>query len=150
MDCITTFNAIHHFDLGKFLSEAYGSLKDDGRLFMYTRLRNQNYRSIWGKHFPLFGDMENRLYELNELEEFVENAEMNVKSTRVFRHARKSTLERLVHQAKNNHYSTFDLYDEETFDESMNIFQKNIRKNFNDLEQVTWNDENILLEIEKY
>jgi SAM-dependent methyltransferase len=144
-----TFNAIHHFDLEKFFSEVHGSLKDDGRLFIYTRLRNQNYRSIWGEHFPLFADMENRLYELNELEEYVENAEMNIKSTRVFRHARTSTLGRLVYQAKNNHYSTFALYDEETFDESLDIFQKNIQKNFNDLEQITWYDENILLEIEK-
>jgi len=149
MDCIMTFNAIHHFDLEKFFSEVHGSLKDDGHLFIYTRLRNQNYRSVWGEHFPLFADMEDRLYELNELEEYVENAEMNIKSTRVFGHARTSTLDRLVYQAKNNHYSTFALYDEETFDESLDIFQKNIQKNFNDLEQITWHDENILLEIEK-
>ena len=100
--------------------------------------------------FPLFADMENRLYELNELEEYVENSEMNIKSLRVFGHARTSTLDRLVHQSKNNHYSTFALYDEDTFDESLDIFQKNIQKNFNDLEQITWHDENILLEIEKY
>lgn len=30
MDCIMTFNAIHHFDLEKFFSEVYGSLKDNG------------------------------------------------------------------------------------------------------------------------
>jgi len=87
--------------------------------------------------------------DAEELEEYVENAEMNIKSTRVFGHARTSTLGRLVYQAKNNHYSTFALYDEETFDESLGIFQKNIQKNFNDLEQITWHDENILLEIEK-
>jgi len=149
MDCIMTFNAIHHFDLVKFFSEVHGSLKDDGHLFIYTRLRNQNYRSVWGKHFPLFADMENRLYELNELKEYVENAEMNIKSTQVFGHARTSTLGRLVYQAKNNHYSTFALYDEDTFDESLDIFQKNIQKNFNDLEKITWHDENILLKIEK-
>ncbi|MGY5150606.1 MAG: class I SAM-dependent methyltransferase [Candidatus Nitrosopumilus sp. bin_68KS] len=149
MDCIVSFNAIHHFDLEKFFSEVYGSLKDNGRLFIYTRLRNQNYRSIWGEYFPTFGDVENRLFELNELEEYVENSEMSIKSTRVFGHARTSTLKRLVHQAKNNHYSTFTLYDEDTFKESLDIFQNNIRKNFNDLEQVTWHDENILLEIEK-
>jgi len=93
--------------------------------------------------------MVNRLYELNELEEYVENAEMNIKSTQVFGHARTTTLGRLVYQAKNNHYSTFALYDDETFDESLDIFQKNIQKNFNDLEQIAWYDENILLDIEK-
>jgi ubiquinone/menaquinone biosynthesis C-methylase UbiE len=149
MDSIMTFNAIHHFELDKFLSESHEILKDDGKLMIYTRLRNQNYGSIWGEHFPLFGDMENRLYELNELKEYVENTDMKIKSTKVFRHARKASLERLVQQAKNNHYSTFALYDKDTFDESLDIFQKNIQKNFSDLEQVAWNDENILLEIVK-
>lgn len=149
MDSIMTFNAIHHFDLDKFFSESHGILKDDGKLIIYTRLRGQNYRNIWGEHFPLFGDMENRLYDLNELEECAKNADMKIKSTRVFGHARTSTLERLVHQAKHNHYSTFSLYDEETFEESLDIFQKNIQKNFSDLEQISWHDENILLEIVK-
>ena len=58
-------------------------------------------------------------------------------------------LDRLVHQAKNNHYSTFVLYDKETFDESLEIFQQNITKNFDDLAQINWHDENILLEIKK-
>lgn len=149
MDSIMTFNAIHHFDLDKFFSESHEILKDDGKLIIYTRLRNQNYRSIWGEHFPLFGDMETRLYELNELKEYAKNADLKIKSTRVFGHARTSTLERLIQQAKGNHYSTFALYDEETFDESLVIFQKNIRKNFSNLEQITWHDENILLEIMK-
>ena len=39
MDCIVTFNAIHHFDVPKFLSESLRALKDDGHLFIYTRLR---------------------------------------------------------------------------------------------------------------
>lgn len=149
MDSIMTFNAIHHFDLDKFFSESHEILKDDGKLIIYSRLRNQNYGSVWGEHFPLFGDMETRLYELNELEEYAENAGLEIKSTRVFEHARTSSLERLVQQAKGNHYSTFALYDEETFDESLEIFQKNIQKNFSDLEQITWHDENILLEIVK-
>ncbi len=149
MDCIVTFNAIHHFDVKKFLSESIRSLKDDGHLFIYTRLRNQNSRSIWGEHFPLFVDMEDRLFELNELEQYIKNTDMNIHSTRVFGYSRTSSLDRLVHQAKNNHYSTFALYDKEIFNESLEIFQQNIKKNFDDLEQITWHDENILLEIKK-
>ena len=149
MDCIVTFNAIHHFDVPKFLSESLRSLKDDGQLFIYTRLKNQNSRSIWGEHFPLFTEMEDRLYELDELEQYIQNADMKIHSTRVFGHSRTSSLDRLVHQAKNKHYSTFDLYDKETFDESLEIFQQNIKKNFDDLEQIKWHDENILIEIKK-
>jgi len=149
MDCIVTFNAIHHFDVPKFLSESIRALKDDGHLFIYTRLRNQNSRSIWGEHFPLFADMEDRLYELVELEQHIKNADMKIHSTRVFGHSRISSLNRLVHQAENNHYSTFALYDKETFDESLEIFQQNIKKNFDDLEQIKWHDENIMIEIKK-
>ncbi len=149
MDCIVTFNAIHHFDVPKFLSESLRSLKDDGHLFIYTRLRNQNLRSIWGKHFPLFAEMEERLYEIDELEQHIQNADMNIHSTRVFGYSRTSSLDRLVHQAKNNHYSTFALYDKVTFDESLEKFQQNIKNNFDNLEKIRWVDENILIEIKK-
>jgi len=149
MDCIVTFNAIHHFDVPKFLSESIRALKDDGNLFIYTRLRNQNTRSIWGEHFPLFVKMEDRLYELDELEQQIKNADMNIHSTRVFGYSRTSSLDRLVLQAKSNHYSTFALYDKELFDDSLEIFKQNIEKNFDDLDQITWHDENILIEIRK-
>ena len=149
IDCVVTFNTIHHFDVPKFLSESLRALKDEGHLFIYTRLRNQNSRSIWGEHFPLFTETEDRLYELDELEQHIKNADMNIHSTRVFGYSRTSNLDRLVHQSQNNHYSTFALYDKETFDESLEIFQQNIKKNFDDLEKIKWYDENILIEIRK-
>ena len=149
MDCIVTFNAIHHFDVPKFMSESLRSLKDDGRLFIYTRLRNQNSRSIWGEHFPLFVEMEDRLYELDELKSHIQNADMNIHSIRVFGYSRTTSLDRLVHQSQNNHYSTFALYDKETFDKSLKVFRQNIKDNFDNLEQIKWHDENILIEIRK-
>jgi ubiquinone/menaquinone biosynthesis C-methylase UbiE len=149
MDCIVTFNAIHHFDVPKFLSESLRSLNENGHLFIYTRLRNQNSRSIWGKYFPLFAEMEERLYEIDELEQHIQNADMNIHSTRVFGYSRTSSLDRLVHQAQNNHYSTFALYDKVTFDESLKTFKQNIKDNFDDLEKIKWTDENILIEIRK-
>ena len=149
MDCIVTFNAIHHFDVPKFLSESLRSLKDDGRLFIYTRLRNQNFRNIWGKQFPLFAEIETRLYELDELKQHIQEADMQIHSTRVFGHHRTSSLSRLVTQAESNHYSTFALYDNETFQKSLKTFQQNIRDNFDNLERIKWIDENILLEIKK-
>ncbi len=147
IDCIVTFNAIHHFDVPKFLSESLRSLKDDGRIFIYTRLRNQNSKSVWGKYFPLFTEMETRLYELNKLQSHINNADMKIYSTKVFEYARTASLDRLVNQAQNNHYSTFALYEKKLFDESLETFKENIKKNFDNLEQIQWTDENILLEI---
>jgi len=148
MDCIVTFNAIHHFDIQKFLGEVLRSLKDDGHLFIYTRLRNQNSRGIWGQHFPLFSDMENRLYELDELKNYIQEADMKIHSTKVFGYHRASSLERLVEQAKNKHYSTFELYEGE-FGDYLDEFRKNIQNNYEDWDNVTWQDENILIEIRK-
>ena len=149
MDYIVTFNAIHHFDIQKFLAEVQRGLKDEGRAFIYTRLRNQNSRNIWGQHFPLFTDTENRLFEFDELQYAVKKADMKIVNTRVFGHDRTSNLSSLVKKAKSNHYSTFALYDKDEFKKSSETFEQNIRDNFEDLENVQWQDENILLEISK-
>ena len=148
MDCIITFNAIHHFDIQKFLGETLRSLKEDGHLFIYTRLRNQNSRSIWGKYFPLFNEIENRLYEFDELKSHIQQADMKIYSTKIFGYHRTTSLERLVEQAKNKHYSTFEFYDG-IFGNYLDKFRKNILKNFEDMDNITWQDENILLEIRK-
>ncbi len=149
MDCIVTFNAIHHFDVPKFLSESLRVLNENGHLFIYTRLRSQNSRNIWGKHFPSFAETETRLYEIEELKRHISEADMKIHSTKVFEYSRTSNLDRLVHQAENNHYSTFALYDESAFDRSLIIFKQNIKNTFDDLEQIKWIDENILIEIRK-
>ena len=51
VDWITTFNAVHHFNLAMFLRSATKILKPRGRLFIYTRTPEQNARSIWGTVF---------------------------------------------------------------------------------------------------
>ena len=149
MNCIVTFNAIHHFDVPKFLSESLRALRTDGHLFIYTRLRSQNSKNIWGEHFPSFAETETRLYEIEELQKHISEADMKIHSTKVFEHSRISNLDRLVHQAENNHYSTFALYEKEIFDKSLETFQQNIKDNFDDLEKIKWTDENILIEIRK-
>ena len=54
LDCVLTFNAIHHFEIQPFFREADRVIKDGGYLFIYTRLRSQNGRNIWGTFFPIF------------------------------------------------------------------------------------------------
>jgi len=149
MDCIVTFNAIHHFDIQKFLVEISECLKNDGNAFIYTRLRDQNSRNIWGRYFPLFTDVENRLYEFDEIQYAVKKADMKIVNTRIFGHERTSSLSNLVKKAKGNHYSTFALYDKDEFERSLEAFEQNIKNNFEDLENIQWQDENILLEIGK-
>ena len=146
MDCIFTFNAIHHFDLVKFLVSTAKAIKKTGFIFIYTRLRSQNAKNIWGRYFPLFLEKEDRLYELGEMETMINSASsLTIESIKNFKYKRRATLTQLVNKVKERHYSTFSLYRKEELEDSLKKFQRNIINNFSDPAQVKWFDENILL-----
>ncbi len=150
LNTVFTFNAIHHFRFLDFLKEAFRILSDNGYLFIYTRLRSQNKRNIWGIDFPRFCEKEKRLYELNELEKILNKiADLKLESLEYFKYKRTTTLEWLITQAKNHHYSTFSLYNKKEFKESLKEFQENIARNFKNLDRITWHDENLMLVIRK-
>jgi len=150
LNCIFTFNAVHHFALSEFLHEIVRILQDDGYLFVYTRLRSQNSRNAWGRFFPLFTSKETRLYEENELEKVITKIPgLKLQRTQTFKFNRKSSLERLNNQAKNHHYSTFELYSRNEFEIALNQFRDNLRDHFDDLNNIRWVDENILLVLKK-
>ena len=46
LDCVFSFNSVHHFSLQRFLEESARILKKGGYLFIYTRLQGQNGRNI--------------------------------------------------------------------------------------------------------
>ena len=146
LDCIFTFNAIHHFDIFKFLKNASEALKHNGYLFIYTRLRSQNDRNIWGKYFPWFNLKESRLYELEELRNiFKDNTDLKLQSVDFFKFKRVSSLEQLVNKTSKHHYSTFTFYVKSEFEKGLEEFKHNLQKNFSDLENISWFDENVLL-----
>lgn len=150
MDCMFTFNAVHHFKFLDFLKEAYRVLRNNGYMFIYTRLRSQNKRNIWGRYFPKFNEKEKRLYELNELEKILnEIPALKLESVEYFKYKRIADLAWLITQASNHHYSTFYLYDEKEFKDALQEFQENIAHHFKNLDRITWYDENIMLVIRK-
>ncbi len=63
LDCVFSFNAVHLFDLRRFLLESLRVLREGGTLFVYTRTKSQNAQSIWGRYFPQFKEKEIRLYD---------------------------------------------------------------------------------------
>ncbi|MGI0082951.1 MAG: class I SAM-dependent methyltransferase [Nitrosopumilaceae archaeon] len=149
LDCVTTFNAVHHFRLPDFLREASRVLRNNGRLFIYTRLRDQNARTIWGMHFPSFHEKEKRLYELDDLKSiFEKNPNLNINSIKFFEHERVYPLEKLVEKATNHCYSTFKFYGKKEFTEALGKFRKNILRHYEDPNKIRWKDENTLLVIE--
>jgi len=149
-DCVFTFNAVHHFSLLEFLLESARILKVGGYIFIYTRLRDQNRRNIWGRYFPMFNRKETRLYSLNRFRETVaEVPNLHTESVEYYKYARMSMLTQLIDRARSRHYSTFSLYAPEELEEAIEGFTNNIERKFKDLNRVHWFDENALFVIAK-
>lgn len=150
LDCVFTFNAVHHFDFSLFLAKAGRAIRKDGLIFIYTRTPYQNTGSVWGRHFPGFCEKETRLYRLQEMEEWIrKTGRLRMIAARTFRYARTSSLERLLEQARNRHYSTFSLYAEAEFEKASQTFKDDVRRQFDDPAKVAWHDQNVLLQIER-
>ncbi len=143
-DFVSSFNAVHHFDFPDFLRKSRDGLAAGGHLFVYTRLPGQNARTIWGRYFPGFTEKETRLLELGDIHWRIEDIPglRFVSATRL-RYPRRSSLERLVEQARSRHYSTFSLYDADAFEKALAVFREKVRRRF--ANTVEWHDENILV-----
>ena len=150
LDCIFSFNAIHHFKINEFAKECNRILKNNGLLFIYTRLKDQNESNIWGKFFPDFSKKENRLFDIQSLTKCISNqTSLNLKSSEFFEHKRSSNLQTLVKRAEMKHYSTFSLYTISEFEKSLGKFKQNIYQNFNNPENIQWVDENTMFVFQK-
>lgn len=150
LDAVITLNALHHFMVLDFLQEASRVLRDDGYLFIYTRLRQQNKENIWGRFFPQFHEKEKRLHELCELKEILRAVPaLRPRSTDYFKYKRTAKLKTLITQARNHHYSTFYLYDQQEFEEALGRFEANIIRYFDDPDNIVWHDQNVMLTIRR-
>jgi len=150
LDCIFSFNAIHHFKINEFAKECNRVLKNNGLLFIYTRLKEQNESNIWGKFFPDFSKKENRLFDNHSLTECISSqTSLNLKSTESFQHTRSSDIRTLVSKAEKKHYSTFSLYTVSEFEKSLGKFIQNIHQNFSNPENIQWVDENTMFVFQK-
>jgi len=150
LDCIFSFNAIHHFKINEFAKECNRILKNNGLLFIYTRLKDQNESNIWGKFFPDFSKKENRLFDIQSLTKCISNqTSLNLKSSEFLQHKRSSNLQTLVKKAEMKHYSTFSLYSITEFEKSLGKFKQNIYQNFNNPENIQWVDKNTMFVFQK-
>ncbi len=149
-NAIVTFNAIHHFKFSDFLKETSRVLRENGYLFIYTRLRSQNKKNIWGRFFPGFHEKERRLYELREVKKMLKKIPILIlESIEYFKYKRITKLEWLITQALHHHYSTFSLYDRKEFEEAVKKFEVNITHHFKNLNNIIWSEENIMFIIKK-
>ena len=150
LDCIFSFNAIHHFKINEFAKECSRVLKNNGLLFVYTRLKEQNESNIWCKFFPDFSKKENRLFDNHSLTECISNQTgLNLTSSEFFQHNRSSDIQTLVSKAEKKHYSTFSLYTVSEFEKSLGKFIQNIHQNFSNPENIQWVDGNTMFVFQK-
>ena len=150
LNCVFTFNAVHHFPLRRFLEEGRRLLKPGGLMFIYTRTRRQNARSVWGCHFPGFTKKEDRLYEVSEMAAALLTVDgLDLEEARAFRFPRAAPPKRLMEQARRHHYSTLSLYEPGEFERAFSKFSRVVERLRNPEGRVTWDDENILYVIRK-
>lgn len=150
LNCVCTFNAVHHFNLLGFLQESARILKSDGYLFIYTRLHEQNSSHIWGQYFPEFHQKETRLHSLNTfLRTVAVVPDLRIESIEYFKYGRVSTLEQLIERTRACHYSTFLLYSPKELEEAITKFAQNIERRFKDVHRVSWFDEYALFIVRK-
>ena len=55
LDCVISFNAVHHFDFPLFTTTMRDCLKSGGHGFIYTRTPEQNRQTGWASSRPIAG-----------------------------------------------------------------------------------------------
>ena len=143
---ITCFNAVHHFDLTAFASEASRVLTPSGLLVLYTRTEAQNRDTIWGRYFPEFAELETRLLSASALQEALH-------ATDAFTSVRAQTipwrgttsLSRLLDQVAAYHYSTFRFYSPDRLQTALDTFQRRLRGIFGDCSRITFDNDHLLV-----
>jgi SAM-dependent methyltransferase len=142
LDFVTTFNAVHHFELDAFVDEVRRVLRPDGHLFVYTRTPEQNAASIWGQAFPGFLAHETRLRDEATLVQAL-SAVGKVESTS-FSFTRRATAAHLASRVRGGAYSTFRLYDPGELETALAQFLTRI-----DGHPVEWQDHNLLVHAQR-
>ena len=143
---ITSFNAVHHFDLGRFVCEASRVLIPSGLLVLYTRTAEQNRATIWGRYFPEFAELETRLHTVSEFRRALD-ATHAFTSVRVqtIRWRVTTSLSRLLEQVAGYHYSTFRFYAPDRLQTALGTFTRRVRDVFGDCSRITFDNDHLLL-----
>ncbi len=147
-DAITSFNAVHHFDLPTFVREASRVLTPSGLLVLYTRTAEQNGNTIWGRYFPDFATQEDRLHTVSEL-----RGALQADDTQAFASVQVRTipwevttsLERLREQVAAYHYSTFRFYSPDRLQTAVDTFQRRVRDVYPDCSRITFDNDHLLV-----
>lgn len=148
VNAVICFNSVHHIGIFGFLQEVSRVLEPGGAVFVYTRSRVQNDKTIWGRYFPLFKRKESRLYEPEEFEfKVVKFPEFEIETVRTFTYERVNTPAELAEKASSQAYSTFHFYEPEEFERAFSTFKDNLKRNFTG--DIEWEDGKMMYVLRK-
>jgi SAM-dependent methyltransferase len=126
-DAVLCFNAVHHFQLDAFISEAVRTDRPGGFLSVYTRTPEQNRQTVWGRHFPGFAERETRLHSEGDLcGAMMRCAHLSSVHAEHRPWTIDTSLTRLLAQARGRYYSTFSLYPTEEFELALESFRQGV------------------------
>ncbi len=150
LNVVATFNAIQHFDLPGFLAEVARVLQKDGLLFIYTRLRQQSERTIWGELFPEYPSKQMDLYPDGAIEAEVDGCSgLQLIDRHIFDFERSNSIAELEEKARGKHYSPFSRYTPEEFERAIDEFMETVRSRFPDVANIPHSATNTLFVIQR-
>jgi SAM-dependent methyltransferase len=138
LSLVTTFNAFHHFPVAETLRETARILKPGGWMGIHIRSLDQEREHIWGRYFPGFVS-HSKVPTRRQMEDLpLTNPAFRLADVTVFSYKRRTTLDWVLEQARNKHYSTFEHYPDEEFTIAFEEFEQNLRTNFPDPQHVVY------------
>lgn len=143
VDFVTTFNAVHHFDLDRFAHEVARVLRPRGDLFVYTRTPEQNAPSIWVAHSPV--SPLTRTACTTRRRSDGPFGHLGTVETTMFSFARRATPARLAERVWGGAYSTFRCYEPGELLQALDRFLQQL-----DGHDVQWHDQNLLVHVRRH
>jgi hypothetical protein len=119
----TCMNAIHHIRLG-FVPQLEKAMSPGTHLLILSRSKQQNDRSYLGSRFKGFGSKETRLYERGEIISTCEKSGLQLAEANEYSYPKTVPKETLLKEVEEKKYSTFDLFTEKEFLDSLNDFRQ--------------------------
>lgn len=150
IDCLFTFNGVHHNDLPRLVTEGARILRSGGYLFVYTRLREHNEMNVWRQHLPRFNEKEKLLNSLDVFKQSLDSvSSLAIESIVFFAYNGMSALEQMFVHGRSHKYAVSSLYTPEELEETLKDFSISLRSQVADTPNTHWFDEKIMFVIKK-
>ncbi len=149
-DAVLCFNAVHHFQLDAFVSEAVRTLRPEGLLSVYTRTPEQNEETIWGRLFPEFAERETRLRSEDDLcSAMMRCTHLSSVHSEHRPWTIDTNLTRLMAQARGRFYFTFSLYSTEEFQMALEAFRQRVLTEYPSASTIRAQNDHLLIAARK-